>query len=84
MAETTRSPVSTESIVTGNRHTVEGRRGPNWRGWAISILVAVILSVAATLLLGGSAGFRSDRAVAMGAGGTGSGNICCPPGDAGK
>lgn len=30
------------------------RRGPSWRGWLISVLVAIILSVSTTLLLGGS------------------------------
>ncbi len=28
--------------------------GPSWRGWVVSILAAIVLSVAATLLLGGS------------------------------
>jgi hypothetical protein len=47
----------------------------------LSILVAVILSVTATLLLGGSGAFRSDdRAVAAGSAGSSS----CPPADAGK
>jgi hypothetical protein len=64
------------------------RRGPSWRGWALSILVAIILSVTATLLLGGSGSFRPDRAVAGGASGSGcgSGAGCggCSPADAGK
>jgi len=62
--------------------TAESRRGPIWQGWVLSILVAVILSVTATLLLGGSGSFRQDRAVASGAAGGGSGShsgrSCCP------
>lgn len=77
---------STETAATGDSHTAEGRRGPGWKGWVLSILVAVILSVTATLLLGGSGSFRPDRAAASGAGGVGcgAGSSCCPPADAGK
>jgi hypothetical protein len=62
------------------------RRGPSWRGWFLSILVAILLSVTATLLLGGSDAFRSDRAIGAGAGhgGSGAGRSCCPPAVAGK
>ncbi len=76
----------TETDARGDLNTVEGRRGPTWRGWVFSILVAVILSVTATLLLGGSGSFRPGRAVAGGAGGVefGAGSGCCPPADAGK
>jgi hypothetical protein len=35
-------------------------RGPGWRAWVISILVAIVLSVAATLLLGGDFPFGVD------------------------
>ena len=77
---------STETIATGDSRTEESRRGPTWRGWVLSILVAVILSVTATLLLGGSGSFRSDRAAAAGSGGCGSGagSSCCPTADDGK
>ncbi|HYN74356.1 MAG TPA: hypothetical protein VER06_00040 [Candidatus Methanoperedens sp.] len=77
---------STENAATGDSHIAEGRRGPGWKGWVLSILVAVILSVTATLFLGGSGAFRSDRAVAAGSAGSGSGtgSSCCPPADAGK
>ncbi|MGA8753137.1 TolC family protein [Candidatus Deferrimicrobium sp.] len=34
---------STETAATGNPHTVEGRRGSSWRGWVLSILVAILL-----------------------------------------
>lgn len=59
----------------------EGRRtGPTWRAWILTILVAVVLSVSATMLLGGSASFRPDAAPANAQGGCGGG--CC--GDQGK
>ena len=79
---------STETAATGDSHTAEGRRGPGWKGWVLSILVAIILSVTATLLLGGSGSFRPDRAAASGTAGSGcgsgAGSRCCPPADAGK
>jgi len=84
MEESTGSQGSTETAATGNPHTAGTRRGPTWRGWVLSILVAIALSVTATLLLGGSAAFRSDRAVAAGTGGCGAGGNCYPPADAGK
>ena len=34
---------STETIAVGDPHFTEGRRGPTWRGWVLSILMAVIL-----------------------------------------
>ncbi len=70
---------STEPIEVGNPRAAEGQRGPTWRGWVLSVLVAVLLSVTATLLLGGYGFFRSDRAGVSGAPGTGSN--CCPPAD---
>jgi len=77
---------STETAGAADSRTSEFRRGPTWRGWVLSILVAVILSVTATLLLGGSSAFRTDRAIAAGSGGCGSatGSTCCPPADAEK
>ena len=88
MQESSDMHESTDTAATGDRHTAEGRRGPGWRGWVLSILVAIALSVTATLLLGGSGSFRSDRAVASGAAGTGcgseAGSSCCPPADARK
>ena len=75
---------SADTIANGDPPAVEGRRGPTWRGWVLSILVAILLSVTATLLLGGSGAFRSDRAVAAGAGGCGAGSSCCETADAGK
>ena len=78
--DTTGMQDSTETIAVGNPRAAEGQRGPTWRGWVLSILVAVILSVTATLFLGGSSSFRQDRAAA----GSGTGSNCCPPADAGK
>jgi hypothetical protein len=72
------------TIAAGDSHTAEARRGPTWRGWVLSILAAVILSVTATLLLGGSGAFRSDRPVDAESGGYGAGRSCCPPSLAGK
>jgi hypothetical protein len=83
---TTGTPGPAETNAAVDSHAAEGRRGPTWRGWVLSILVAILLSVTATLLLGGSGAFRSDRAVASGStgGGSGAGGSCCPPADAGK
>jgi hypothetical protein len=76
---------STETVAKGFSHTSEGRRPPTWRGWVLSILVAILLSVTATLLLGGYEAFRSDRAAA-GAGdcGSGAGSSPCPHSTVGK
>jgi hypothetical protein len=86
MQESTEMQTSTETAATGDPQSAENHRGPTWRGWVLSILVAIILSVTATLLLGGSSAFRPGRAVAGGAGGCGSGtgSGCCPPAVAGK
>jgi hypothetical protein len=86
MQESSEMQESTETAATGDSHTAEGRRGPSWQGWVLSILVAIILSVTATLLLGGSGSFRPDRAVAGGVagGGFGAGSGCCPPADVKK
>lgn len=81
MEESTGLHESTGTVATGDSHAAEGRRGPTWRGWVLSILVAIILSVTATLLLGGSGSFRSDRPVTTEAGGYGAGRSCCPPAD---
>jgi ABC-type transport system involved in cytochrome bd biosynthesis fused ATPase/permease subunit len=75
-----------KTAATEDSHTAEYRRGPTWRGWVLSILAAIILSVTATLLLGGSGAFRSDSAIgpATGHSGIGAGSGCCPPADEGK
>jgi hypothetical protein len=75
---------SADTIANEDPPAAEGRRGPGWKGWVLSILVAIILSVTATLLLGGSGAFRSDRPVTTDAGGYGAGKSCCPPADIGK
>jgi len=64
------------SEVTGPQGPV-GRPAPSWRAWVVSIIVAIVLSVTATLLLGGS-----NRLTGGGvSGGCGSGSNCCPPSD---
>jgi hypothetical protein len=75
---------STEKAAGGDSLNAESRRGPTWRGWVLSILAAVILSVTATLLLGGSGAFRSDHPMDAESGGYGAGRSCCPPSLAGK
>jgi hypothetical protein len=75
---------STETAAPGDSYTTEGRHGPSWQGWVLSLLVAIILSVTATLLLGGSSAFRPDRAAAARSGGCGAGSSCCATADAGK
>ena len=52
-----------------------GRSSPTWRGLVVAVVAAAILSVAATLLLGGS--FVSGRAAS--ATGCGPQSACCPP-----
>ncbi|MGE5663470.1 MAG: hypothetical protein ACM31I_03965 [Deltaproteobacteria bacterium] len=52
------------------------RPGPTWRAWLLSIVAAVVLSVAATLLFGGS--FRLPAASEVAAG-CAAGGPCCPP-----
>jgi hypothetical protein len=86
MEESTGQQESTKADATGVPHTAESQRGPTWRGWVLSILAAIILSVTATLLLAGSGAFRSDRATgpAAGYGGHGAESGCCPPAGAGK
>ena len=49
---------------------------PTWRVWAVTIIIAIVLSVTATLLLSGSSSYRMGRATA------GSDAGCCASGDA--
>lgn len=56
------------------------RAGPTWRAWVISIIAAIVLSVTATLLLGGSFRFTGGAV----SGGCGQGSGCCPPPEVGK
>jgi hypothetical protein len=81
MKDTTGTAGSTETNAAGDPLAAGGRRGPTWRGWVISILVAIVLSVTATLLLGSSGAFRSENAAGMAAG---AGADCCPHMGAGK
>lgn len=62
-----------------------GRPGPTWRAWLLSIVAAIVLSVAATLLLGGSFRLPGASNAAVGGCGAGAGGPCCPgQGDGGK
>ena len=82
--EVTGTQASKETEASAAPLSAERRSGPTWRGWMLSILAAILLSVTATLLLGGSIAIRSDRPVTTEAGGYGAGRSCCPPAVAGK
>lgn len=43
MGESTGLRASSGSVATEDRLAAEGQRGPTWRGWLLSILVAVLL-----------------------------------------
>jgi len=77
--ETPEHPTEKESFPEGNRP------GPSWRAWVVTVLAAIVLSVTATLLLGGSGSFLADpapAAVGVPAGADGCGGGCC--GERGK
>jgi hypothetical protein len=58
---------------------IKDKGGPTWRGFVISILVAILLSVMATLLLGGSWSPYTPRpAAGISQGGCGGSVNCCP------
>lgn len=61
----------------GSAARTDVRPGPTWRAWVLSIVAAIVLSVAATLILGGS--FRLPAASNAAAGGCGADGACCPP-----
>ena len=85
MKDTTGMQDSTGTVASGDSNTAKGRPGPTWHGWVLSILVAILLSVTATLLLGGSGAFRSDRAAAGASDcGSGAGSSDCPHSTVGK
>ncbi len=63
--------------------SVEGRRpgegsGPSWRAWVLSIVAAIVLSVAATLIFGGSFRLPGASNAAAGKCGAAGGGPCCP------
>ncbi len=70
-----------EEAVRGAKETeLNDRTGPTWRGFVLAILVAIILSVTTTLLLGGSwSSYTLNPAAAVSSGGCGAGANCCPP-----
>ncbi len=56
------------------------RSGPGWRAWLLSIVAAIVLSVAATLILGGSFRLSGASKPASGECGSGPGSHSCPLG----
>lgn len=65
------------AVPDGNVPAVsDRRRGPTWRALVVSVIVAIVLSVAATLLLGGS--FHLPGGAGSSACGQG-GDCCLPP-----
>lgn len=69
-----------EAVRGATGTELKDRTGPTWRGFALSILAAIILSVATTLLLGGSwSAYTLNPAAAVSSGGCGDGANCCPP-----
>lgn len=82
-----KEPLGSPETRAGENPPPEGSRpGPIWRAWVLSIVVAIALSVMATLLLGGSLSTRPGGAVPAGGAGNGHrpGDICCPPANGGK
>lgn len=69
-----------ESASGGDFHGGKGYPPPSWRGWVISIIVAVILSVTVTFLLGGS----HERKLATVRQGCGGGECLHPSGGEAK
>lgn len=53
-----------------------GSAPPTWRGLVIAVIAAIVLSLTATLLLGGSFGVYKQQGSATGCG---PGSACCPP-----
>jgi hypothetical protein len=75
-----------DTVVAGAGAQGETSRDPgattgSWSTLVVSVVVAVVLSVTATLLLGGA--FRSLTAGAGAVVPCGAGGGCCPPGSAG-
>lgn len=60
MTEERRNKAFAENDVAANPRAGESASGPAWRSWAVSILAAILISVAATLLLGGGFPFGGD------------------------
>ncbi len=55
-----------------------GRSEPSWRAWVLSIIAAVVLSIAATLIFGGSIRPPGASNAAAGRCGGAGGGPCCP------
>lgn len=85
MAAPGRAELPVEEAAWGTDGKAPGERsGPTWRGFVLSILAAIVLSVLATLLFGGSWSSYTLYPVAAGSsGGCTQGGPCCPPPDSG-
>ncbi|MDH3237545.1 MAG: hypothetical protein OEM42_02250 [Deltaproteobacteria bacterium] len=59
----------------GDPKEFAGASSPSWRALVLSVIAAILLSVTATLLLGGSFGFTK----AVPSTGCGPESVCCPP-----
>jgi hypothetical protein len=76
MGNEERYPGRGEFLSEGvERDAQAGVSSPTWRGLLIAVIAAIVLSVTATLLLGGSFGYGRSGSVA----GCGAGSECCPP-----
>jgi hypothetical protein len=85
MEEVKKSPAMEEHLNEGVSRPAVSRQGPTWRAWVVTLLAAIVLSVTATLLLGGSGSFLADpapAAVGAPADAEGCGGGCC--GERGK
>lgn len=76
VAKTADGMMDPEELLTADerRKEPEARTSPSWRGLVIAVIAAIVLSVSATLLLGGSFGIYGRSP----SGGCGSGGNCCP------
>lgn len=76
------SSVDAEDLLSeyGSGKDFGGRPSPSWRGVVIAVIAAIILSVSATILLGGSF-LRDNGASAAGCGARGA---CCAPPSGGR
>lgn len=77
MEQDRNGPSGVPGILEEREPEAEDRVGPTWRGLLIAVIAAVVLSVGATLLLGGTFGFTRQSAST----GCGAGTVsdCCAP-----
>ncbi len=75
MDEGKKSAETSEHLTDKASSSKEYRPGPTWRAWTVSIVAAIILSVTAALLLGGTSSFRPESVTSASVDGCGGG--CC-------